>query len=73
LAYLASLGSDDDNLSFVVAACARPIRAGDKARPAVVAAEDRRNVRRLSADFMMFLPIAFFGARLMRAALLASH
>jgi hypothetical protein len=51
------LGSDDDNLSFVVAACARPMMAGDKIS---AAADAFMIMRRLTGKaFMMFLPGVF--------------
>jgi hypothetical protein len=48
LAYLASFGSDDEHLSFIVAACARPMIAGDNISPAAAALDDCKNVRRLT-------------------------
>jgi hypothetical protein len=54
------LGSDDEHLSFVVAACARPIMPGDKTSQAAVAFDDFRNARRLTDTvFIRFPPRAF--------------
>jgi hypothetical protein len=58
LAYLGSLGSDEEHLSFSVAASARPIRAGAAASQAVAATDDCRTTRRLIGfDLIMLLPV----------------
>jgi hypothetical protein len=58
LAYLGSLGSDDEHLNFSVAACARPMIAGDKASHAAVAFDDFRKARRLTDTVFMEFPLA---------------
>jgi hypothetical protein len=55
------LGSDDEHLSFVVAASARPMMAGDKTTSAAAAFDDFRNARRLTGTvFMALSPGVFF-------------
>jgi hypothetical protein len=73
LANVASLGSDEDSLSLMVAARARPVSAGDRARPAAVVAEDCRKARRLTAGFTAFLPDVYHRRRMQRALLLAGY
>jgi hypothetical protein len=50
------LGSDDEHFSFIVAACARPMMAGDKASQVAAACDDFRNMRRLTGTIFMGLP-----------------
>ena len=45
-----------DNRSFSVAACARPMMAGDKIRPAAIALDDCKNTRRLTGTVFMMIP-----------------
>jgi hypothetical protein len=53
---LGSLGSDDEHLSFKVAACARPMIAGDNASHATAAFDEFSNTRRLTGTVFMVLP-----------------
>jgi hypothetical protein len=50
------LGSDDEHFSFIVAACARPMMAGDTASQAAAACDDFRITRRLTGPVFMVLP-----------------
>jgi hypothetical protein len=56
LAYLGSLGSDEEHLSFRVAASARLMIAGESASPAAAAIDDVMKVRRLTGTIFMALP-----------------
>jgi hypothetical protein len=56
LAYLGSFGSEDEHLSFKVAACARPMIAGDTASHAAAHFDDFRIARRLTRTVFMLLP-----------------
>jgi hypothetical protein len=55
LANFGSFGSDEEHLSFKVAACARPMIAGDTASQDAAAADDFMNTRRLTGAIVMAL------------------
>jgi hypothetical protein len=50
------LGNEEEHFSFKVAASARPMIAGERARPAAVAVDDLMNVRRLMGAIFIMLP-----------------
>ncbi|MGH6752563.1 MAG: hypothetical protein ACREDP_10370, partial [Bradyrhizobium sp.] len=47
--------SDDEHFIFIVAACARPMMAGDSTRPVAATADEFKNTRRLIDPVFMAL------------------
>jgi hypothetical protein len=63
------LGSDDEHFIFIVAACARPMMAGEAASHVTATVDDCRNSRRLTdTGFMVFPPERVFLRRYWFAA-----